>query len=84
MAFPGAGPQFRPAFLEGQARLLGDALVATATWDAAGVALAALLADPRECERRGQIGRARQGGPGGAAAIAGYLLDRLGLHQLIA
>jgi uncharacterized protein (TIGR03492 family) len=84
VAFPGTGPQFRPGFLEGQGRLLGDALVATATWDEAGVALAALLADPQECERRGQIGRARQGGPGGAAAIAGYLLDRLGLNQLIA
>lgn len=84
VAFPGTGPQFRPEFLQGQRRLLGDAVVATATWDEAGVALAALLADPQECERRGQIGRARQGGPGGAAAIAGHLLDRLGLNQLIA
>ncbi len=84
VAFPGTGPQFRPGFLQGQRRLLGDALIDTATWDEAGVALAALLADPHERERRGQIGRARQGGPGGAAMIAGYLLDRLGLNQLIA
>jgi uncharacterized protein (TIGR03492 family) len=83
VAFPGTGPQFRPDFLQGQRRLLGDALVATATWEEAGVALAALLADPQECERRGQIGRASQGGPGGAATIAGYLLGRLGLSQMI-
>jgi uncharacterized protein (TIGR03492 family) len=84
VAFPGTGPQFRPDFLEGQRRLLGDSLVATATWEAAGAAVAALLANPQECERRGQIGRARQGGPGGAGAIASYLFDRLGLNRLTA
>ena len=77
VAFPGTGPQFTPAFLAEQQRLLGDALIAARSADEAAAAVVRLLADPEERERRGRAGRARQGGPGGAAAIARYLLDRL-------
>jgi uncharacterized protein (TIGR03492 family) len=79
VAFPGAGPQFRRRFLDEQRRLLGEALVPAAGWEDAGRALAALLADPDERERRGRAGRARHGGPGGAEPIARHLLARLGL-----
>jgi len=84
VAFPGSGPQFTPSFLEEQQRLLGDALVATSDWAEAGRALAALLGDQGERERRGRIGRERQGGVGAAAAIARYLLDRLTAPRLSA
>ena len=77
VAFPGTGPQFTPAFLAEQQRLLGDALVAVASPEEAAAAVLRLLRDPAERERRGRVGRDRQGGPGGAAAIARYLLERL-------
>lgn len=77
VAFPGTGPQFTPAFLAEQQRLLGDALVATRSADEAAAAVLRLLADPADRDRRGRVGRERQGGPGGAAAIARYLLGRL-------
>jgi len=77
VAFPGTGPQFTARFLEEQQQLLGDALVVTAGPEEAAQAVASLLADPAERERRGRIGRERQGGPGGASAIARYLLERL-------
>ena len=84
MAFPGAGAQFTPRFLAEQQRLLGDALIAAQTWEEAARALARLLADPDERRRRGEAGRERQGQGGGADAIAGYLLGRLGLERLSA
>lgn len=84
VGFPGTGPQFTPRFLEEQQRLLGDALVATPTWQDAARALADLLGDPRERERRGRVGLHRLGGNGAAAAIAGRLLDRLGAARLSA
>jgi uncharacterized protein (TIGR03492 family) len=77
VAFPGAGSQFTPAFLAEQRRLLGDALVAARSPEEAAGAVVALLDDPAERERRARTGRERQGGPGGAAAIADYLLARL-------
>lgn len=77
VAFPGTGPQFTAVFLAEQQRLLGDALVATRSPEEAVEAVLRLLGDPAERERRGAVGRARQGGPGGAAAIAHYLLTRL-------
>ena len=77
VAFPGTGPQFTARFLVEQQRLLGDALAVAAGPDEAGEAAAVLLADPAERNRRGEAGRERQGGPGGAAAIARYLLERL-------
>ncbi len=77
VAFPGTGPQFTLRFLEEQKRLLGDALIAAAGVDEAAQATAGLLSDPVERERRGRIGRERQGGPGGASAIARCLMERL-------
>jgi uncharacterized protein (TIGR03492 family) len=77
VAFPGRGPQFTAAFLAEQQRLLGDALLAARSPEDAADAVVRLLADPAERDRRGQAGRERQGGPGGAAAIARYLLSRL-------
>ena len=77
VAFPGTGPQFTAAFLAEQKRLLGDALVAARSPEEAADAVLRLLGDAAERERRGRVGRERQGGPGGAAAIARYLLDRL-------
>ncbi len=78
VAFPGTGPQFTLRFLREQQKLLGDALVVAASPEEAAGAVRALLGDPADRERRGRIGRERQGEPGGSAAIAGYLLDRLG------
>jgi len=77
VAFPGTGPQFTTRFLAEQQRLLGDALVATPSPEEAAAAASVLLANPAERERRGRVGRERQGGPGGAAAIARHLLERL-------
>jgi uncharacterized protein (TIGR03492 family) len=77
VAFPGIGPQFTAAFLAEQQRLLGDALVAARSAQDAAAVVLRLLNDPAERERRGSVGRDRQGGPGGAAAIARYLIERL-------
>ncbi|HLW47034.1 MAG TPA: lipid-A-disaccharide synthase-related protein [bacterium] len=77
VAFPGTGPQFTAAFVAEQHRLLGDALVAARSPEDAADAVIRLLGDPAERDRRGRVGRERQGGPGGAAAIARYLLTRL-------
>ncbi|HXX38567.1 MAG TPA: lipid-A-disaccharide synthase-related protein [bacterium] len=77
VAFPGTGPQFTARFLREQQRLLGDALVVARTPEEGAAAASALLRDPVERERRGRVGRDRQGPPGGAAAIAQYLLERL-------
>lgn len=77
VAFPGTGSQFTAAFLAEQKRLLGDALVAARSPEEAADAVLRLLGDAAERERRGRVGRERQGGPGGAAAIARYLLERL-------
>jgi uncharacterized protein (TIGR03492 family) len=77
VAFPGVGPQFTARFLQEQKKLLGDALAVTRTEEEAARAVVTLLADPAERERRGRAGRERQGGPGGAAAIAHDLLASL-------
>jgi len=78
VAFPGTGPQFTLRFLREQQKLLGDALVVAGSSEEAARAVRALLDDPAERGRRGRIGRERQGEPGGSAAIAHYLLERLG------
>jgi uncharacterized protein (TIGR03492 family) len=77
VAFPGTGPQFTPRFLEEQQRLLGEALVATPHWQDAARALARLLGDRGERERRGRAGAERLGGAGATVAIAQRLLARL-------
>ncbi len=77
VAFPGRGPQVTARFLDEQQRLLGEALVVAATPEEGAAAASRLLRDPAERERRGRVGRERQGGPGGSSAIAQYLVERL-------
>jgi uncharacterized protein (TIGR03492 family) len=77
VAFPGTGAQFGPAFLAMQHRLLGDAVMPTRTWQEAAQAVLQLLDDADERDRRGAIGRARMGPPGGTQRIAQALLEML-------
>lgn len=77
VGFPGPGPQYGPAFLAAQNRLLGDALVPARTWQEAAAAVVRLLRDPDERERRGAVGRARMGPPGGAQRIAAALVEMI-------
>jgi uncharacterized protein (TIGR03492 family) len=77
VTFPGHGPQVTARFLREQQRLLGEALVLAATPEEGAAATLSLLRDPAERERRGRVGRERQGGPGGSSAIAQYLVERL-------
>lgn len=77
VAFPGPGAQFGPAFLAMQHRLLGDAVVSTSSWQEAAQAVLRLLGDPDERARRGAVGRARMGPPGGTRRIAQALLAML-------
>lgn len=69
----------RPGWYRGrQQGLLGEALVLVPPESAQVVAaLCRLLEEPAEWERRSLIGRQRMGRPGGAAAIAGWLAERL-------
>jgi uncharacterized protein (TIGR03492 family) len=77
VTFPGHGPQVTARFLREQQRLLGEALVLAATPEEGAAAASSLLREPAERERRGRVGRERQGGPGGSSAIAQYLVERL-------
>ncbi|MGQ0550327.1 MAG: lipid-A-disaccharide synthase-related protein [Armatimonadota bacterium] len=77
VAFPAPGPQFGPAFLHAQHRLLGEALVPTPSWQEAALAVVRLLRSPEERERRGAVGRARMGAPGGAQRIADALVEMI-------
>jgi uncharacterized protein (TIGR03492 family) len=77
VTFPGPGAQFGPAFLAMQHRLLGDAVMPTRTWQEAAEAVLRLLGDGDERARRGAIGRARMGPPGGTQRIAAALLEML-------
>lgn len=79
VAFPGPGPQFTRGFLRLQHRLLGEALIPVDDWKEAAKVLSHLLRDEGERRRRGEIGKNRMGGAGGAANIASYLLQRLDL-----
>jgi len=77
VAFPGPGAQFGPSFLAMQHRLLGEALVPTRTWQDAVRATLRLLGDADERARRGDVGRARMGPPGGTQRITHALLEML-------
>ncbi|MGH2373987.1 MAG: lipid-A-disaccharide synthase-related protein [bacterium] len=77
VSFPGPGPQYGPAFLRDQHRLLGDALVPTSSWQEAVLAAVRLLRSPEERERRGAVGRARMGSAGGAQRIADALVEMI-------
>jgi hypothetical protein len=75
VAFPGGGAQFGPQFLATQHRVLGEALVPCRDAADAAAAVVRLLRDPEERARRGAAGRARMGPPGGAARIAGAIVN---------
>ncbi|HEY3248409.1 MAG TPA: lipid-A-disaccharide synthase-related protein [bacterium] len=79
VAFPGSGSQVTPRFLAAQQRLLGDALVSTATWTEAAAAVLRLLRAPEERLQRGSAGRLRMGPPGAIDRIAGEILRHLTL-----
>jgi uncharacterized protein (TIGR03492 family) len=79
VAFPGPGPQFTRGFLRLQGRLLGEALIPVESWEEAAEVISRLLRDEGERRRRGETGKRRMGGAGGAAHVASYLLQRLGL-----
>jgi uncharacterized protein (TIGR03492 family) len=73
VGFPGHGAQFGPQFLQTQRRLLGEALVPARDWRDAAGAVARLLRDASERERRGTVGRERMGPAGGAQRTAAVL-----------
>lgn len=77
VAFPGHSAQFGRHFLAAQHRLLGEALVPAATPRDAARAALALLRDPAERARRGEIGRTRMGPPGATRRVAARLLEML-------
>jgi uncharacterized protein (TIGR03492 family) len=77
VAFPGPGHQFTRQFLALQQRILGEAVVATRSWEEAAEATVRLLRDPAERARRGDAGRRRMGGPGAVQAIAAEVRARL-------
>lgn len=74
---PRAAVQYTEAFMRLQHRLLGDALVPAADWEAAAEWTARLLRHADERARRGAVGRERMGPPGGVPAIAAELEQRL-------
>lgn len=80
VAFPGPGAQFGPEFLATQRRLLGEAVATARSWQEASEVALRLLGDPGERERRGEVGRARMGPPGGAQRIAEAIAAMLPNH----
>lgn len=68
-------PDYSPAFIENQRRLLGNALLVAGESPAEiAAALASLLADPARAEQAGRQGQARMGPAGGSASIAADVL----------
>lgn len=73
-------PDYSPAFLENQKRLLAEALtVALPTPRAIAQALKALLDDKAKYQQAAKMGRQRMGPPGGAVAIVEDIARREGL-----
>jgi uncharacterized protein (TIGR03492 family) len=77
LSLPGPGPQFKRGFAERQSRLLGGAVEVCEGPEALARRLALLLQDPALRRRMGRIGQARMGGPGGSAALAELVQQRL-------
>lgn len=74
VAFP-CGPEYTPAFLASQQRLLGASLmVVEGTPQSLATAVNALLSDPDDRRRRGDIGRERMGPAGASHAIAAEVI----------
>ncbi len=78
VAFSGPGPQYTPYFAARQKDLLGDALLLCSRDPVAiGTAIRDALGNPDLRARAAAAGRERVGEPGGARAIAAFLLARL-------
>jgi uncharacterized protein (TIGR03492 family) len=76
ITFPGAGPQFVPAFAEAQTRLLGRSVHLVQTPDQVADKIQQLLAaDPEDWQAIAANGLRRMGCPGGAARIANCLMQ---------
>ena len=81
VSFVGAGAQTTPSRMIDQERLLGGAAAYISDFPE-GVAreISWLLAHPEEREKRGAVGRARMGPPGGAKKIAEFLVKEFDLR----
>ena len=77
VAFPGRGPQVTARSLRRAAAAARGGARGRRDAGGGGRRGVGLLRDPAERERRGRVGRERQGGPGGSSAIAQYLVERL-------
>ena len=77
LSLPGPGPQFKRGFAERQSRLLGGAVRVCLTPMALAERLDLLLREPELRRELGGIGQRRMGPPGGSAALAGLIAERL-------
>ncbi len=77
LSLPGPGPQFKRGFAQRQSRLLGGSVRVCRTAEALAAGLEPLLADPERRRQLGAIGRTRMGQPGGSAALAALVEERL-------
>ncbi|MGD1901073.1 MAG: lipid-A-disaccharide synthase-related protein [Geitlerinemataceae cyanobacterium] len=77
IVFPGAGPQFTPAFAEAQARLLGSSLIRLPRPEVAVDTVVRLLKSPDWLQNIADNGRRRMGDAGAARRIAECVADRL-------
>jgi uncharacterized protein (TIGR03492 family) len=74
---PGEGPQFTPAFAEGQTRLLGESVILIEQPSAVAAELRSLLHDPQRLQQIAENGKRRMGDPGAADRIADHLIQIL-------
>ncbi|HHY19573.1 MAG TPA: hypothetical protein GX522_06715 [Firmicutes bacterium] len=76
VTFVGPGSQFTPYFAKKQKKLLGDAVLFV-EGDTEDVAKAVdhLSLQPRECRKRGEVGKERMGKPGAAKKMSELILD---------
>ena len=77
LSLPGPGPQFKRGFAERQSRLLGGAVRVCLTPEVLAERLDLLLREPLLRRQLGAIGRRRMGPPGGSAALAALVEQRL-------
>ncbi|MGF1478399.1 MAG: lipid-A-disaccharide synthase-related protein [Cyanophyceae cyanobacterium] len=77
ITFPGAGPQFTPAFAEAYTRLLGPSFILVERPDQVAAAMRSLFNDPQRQQLVAENGRQRMGSPGAAARIVRCLQSRL-------
>ncbi|MGE5553594.1 MAG: lipid-A-disaccharide synthase-related protein [Betaproteobacteria bacterium] len=81
--FPGTGSQVTPRFVQGQKKLLGEALLVVAREpEAAAREIASLLEDPQRRSRMAAAGVERMGGRGAATAVAAEVLRYLRRPEL--